>query len=135
MVRPATIPEKGVELCSVIGGHIAEGQYNDIGFEHNLTLDVYALNQTQLKEHIDGRHYCRDMSNFVLPSYVSINHKPGFSRSKGQSEQKLIHTNKLKDKVCEICSNGLRSEFAGWKKKYEHTIFDGSPCARGIMTK
>ena len=47
--NPATIPVKGVELGCIIGGHIAEGQNNGIGIEHNLTLDVDTLKQTQLK--------------------------------------------------------------------------------------
>ena len=54
--RPATIPEKGMELGCVIGGHIAEGQNNGIIIEQNLTLEVDTLKQTQLKEHIDGIH-------------------------------------------------------------------------------
>ena len=134
--RPAIIPEKGLELGCVIGGHITEGQNIGIFKEQNITLDMDTLKQTQQKEHIDGIHYCPDMSNFVLPSYVSINYKPGFSGSKGQAEQKLIHTNKLKDIVCEVCRNGPRCEFvvACWRKRSNHTIWDGSPCAAGTRT-
>ena len=76
-------------------------------------MDV--LKQTQLKEYNDGIHYCPDMSNFELPSYISTKYKPGFSGRKGQAEQEHVHTNKLKDKVCEVCRNGPRCEFAIWK--------------------
>ena len=100
----------------------------------DITLDVEFLKQTQLQEHIDGIHYCPDMRNIVLPSYVSAKYKPGFSGKKGQAEQEHGHTIKLTDKVCQVCRNGPRCEFASWKKT-EHTILDGSPCATRARTK
>ena len=45
-----------------------------------------------------------------------------------------LHTNKLKDIVFEVCRNGSRCEFACWRKKSNHAIFDGSPCAATART-
>ena len=135
LLRPVTIPEKGVELGWVIGGHTTEGQdivINNKDMVYNANLNADVLKQTQLKEHSDGIINCPDMGNLELPSYKPAYFKPGFSGKKSQAEQ--CQTCILNDKICKVCRDGPRCKIATVKKA-GHKILDGSPCAASTRVR
>ena len=65
------------------------------------------------------------MSNVVLPSFIPVKFKPGFSGRIDQAEQMLI--SKKQYPVCIICKDGPRCTVTH-QTKTGLALQDGSPC-------
>ena len=79
----------------------------------------------------DGVKYCPDMGYIVLPSYVPVNYKAGYSGGIGRAEQ--IQMVRQQYQVCHSCKDGPRcTDIYLYKQVLE--VEDGSPGASTART-
>ena len=99
--------------------------------EDDNTMESGTIKETTQNRQIDGIKYCPDMCNVVLPSFIPVKFKPGFSGRLDQAEQMLI--SKQQYQVCVICKDGPRCTVTH-QTKTGLAMQDGSPCAASTWT-
>jgi hypothetical protein len=130
------VRDEGVQAGGQVEDTIAGIEGNttimeDLRMEDDNTMESGTIEETTQNRQIDGIKYCPDMSNVVLPSFIPVKIKPGFSGRLDQAEEMLIR--KQQYQVCVICKDGPRCTVTH-QTKTGLAMQDGSPCAASTWT-